>query len=662
MISLLTLPLLPPQDGLKMPAVFADHMVLQRQKPIPFFGIATPGKTITVKLENQYATTTVRPDGTWKLELRPREAGGPYLLEVSGDGYLRFQDVMVGEVWLASGQSNMEWVIGQQNDIPKARTDANSNLRMFTVSRSAREEPTRSMTGSGWMVANDESVVYFSAVGFWFANDLYKWLNVPIGVINASWGGTPAESWVRRDALRGHPSLAYMVNEYLDSLRDYPSRKAAYDRALAQYKERAFAKDTGNEGAMNGFASINLPTSDWKPCTLPNLIEVTQGEQFDGAVWYRRTLDLPTDWAGKSLAMELGTIDDFDDVYFNGRRLGGVDREAEYPYAVPRRYIVPPALIREKGNVLAVRVFDQGGSGGFTGAADTMRLVPVEGGTPIKLAGTWLSKIERRVSPPDPTLVGKEPERPFGPGHPWAPGALWNGMIAPYVGYGMRGAIWYQGESNVERAEEYRTLFSFLINDWRGMWGAGDFPFYLVQLAAYMGQDAEPRDSTWAELREAQQAALDLPNTGMALALDLGDANDIHPRNKLEVGRRLSLLALAKTYDVPVQSRGPHFREHRVEGNSIRVFFDDAKGLKTFDGSAPAGFAIAGADRVFRWANVRVDGESVIVSSPAVPQPVAVRYAWSTNPVINLYNESALPAEPFRTDDWPRITAGNRKR
>lgn len=649
--------------ALEMPAIFSDHMVLQRQRPLPFFGVATPGTTITVKLDSQFATTTTKPDGTWKLELRAREAGGPYRLEVSGDGYLQYQDVMVGEVWVASGQSNMEWTIGQQNDIAKAREDANPNIRMYTVGRAAKEDPAKNVSGSGWMTANSENCVYFSAVGFWFANDLNHWLDVPVGIINASWGGTPAESWVRRSTLRANPSLAYLVNDYLAGLSDYPQRKAAYDVRLADYKEKAFAKDTGNEGSMNGYPSLNLPTGSWKKVKLPNLLEVTVGEQMDGAVWYRKNLDLPKDWLGKQLVMELGTIADFDDTYFNGRRIGGVERDAEYPYAVPRRYLIAPGLLRETGNVIAVRVFNRGGNGGFTGATDTLRLFPADGSAPaITLAGDWLCKVERKIQPPDASLIGQEPDRPYGPGHPWSPGSLWNGMVDPYVGYGMRGVIWYQGESNADRAEEYQTLFPTLITDWRKQWGIGDFPFYFVQLAGYSAQVPQPADSSWAELRDAQRGALALPNTGMAVALDLGDANDIHPRNKLEVGRRLSLIALSQLYGIEVRSRGPHFRTLEITGNQARVRFDDADGLRTFDGSAPRGFAIAGADRKFYWANATIDGTSVVLKSPNVPQPVAVRYAWATNPDVNLYNVSALPAEPFRTDDWPTLTAGARKK
>lgn len=662
MIQLIALSLLWQQTALSMPRIFSDHMVLQRQQAMPFFGTATPGTTITVKLEGQFATTTTKADGTWNVKLRGREAGGPYTLEVSGDGYLRFEDVLVGEVWLASGQSNMEMSIGQQNDIDKARQEANPNVRMFTVGHRAMEKAAKDVDGF-WMPATNESAVFFSAVGYWFGNDLRKWLNVPIGIIHASWGGTPAEAWTRRESLQENSNLAYLVKDYLANLKGYPERRAVYEKQLADYKRRAYAKDAGNEGAMRGYPSRNYNLSDWKPVKLPNLIEVTQNEQMDGAVWFRRTVDIPAEWAGKSLVIELGTIDDFDDTYFNGRRLGGVDNSREYWYAVPRRYVVPPALISSEANSISVRVFDQSGTGGFTGAEDTMRIFPADGsGKAIPLAGTWLSKIEQKIAPRDPATVGVEPDRPYGPGHPWSPGSLWNGMVAPYTNYGIRGAIWYQGESNADRAHEYRELFPALIRDWRRAWNQGDFPFYFVQLANYTAPLEQPADSQWAELREAQTQALRLPNTGMAVAIDLGEANDIHPKSKLEVGRRLALQALAKTYAIDVASRGPVYRDMQVVGDAVRVRFDNATGLKTFDGTPVAGFAIAGADRRFYWAKGKIEGDAVVLRAPEVPKPVAVRYAWANNPATNLYNGDALPAEPFRTDDWPGITEGKRKK
>lgn len=651
----------PPQTALRLPDIFSDHMVLQRNQSIPFWGMATPGSKVTVRMDGRFAVAKVRQDGTWNVKLRPHEAGGPYTVEVEGDGTITYNDVLIGEVWVAAGQSNMELPICQQSDVETAQSEANSNIRMFTVGRKSSETPLADSTGS-WAVANPDSVMFFSAVAFWFGNDLRKWLNVPIGIIHSSWGGTPAEAWMRRDALLEESSLAYLVHQYLDGLPDYPTRKQNYDRELLEWQSKAFSVDTENVGFQKDWALPSFDIRDWHWVRLPNLIESTEADNFDGAVWYRRNFEVPPEWAGRQLVVELGTIDDYDTTYINNHRVGGIDSTHEFAASMTRQYMIAPGLVRPGTNTIAVRVFDKGSNGGFTGAASMMRIFPYDGaGTPVPLAGSWQSKVERRIAPPAPELVAAQPVAPYGPGHPWVPGGLWNAMVQPVVPYGIKGVIWYQGESNVSRADEYRELFPALIRDWRSAWRQGAFPFYFVQLANFSTRANEPGDSTWAELREAQAFALREPKTGMAVALDLGEANDIHPKNKLEVGRRLSLQALANTYGIDVSPRGPHFRSMRVEGSSIRVTMDDAKGLRTWDSRPPAGFAIAGADQRFYWARAELDGDSIILRSDRVNNPVAVRYAWANNPDVNLFNVEGLPAEPFRTDDWPLSTLGKKR-
>lgn len=647
--------------ALHMPGIFADHMVLQRDQTIPIFGRATPGQTISVEFAGRHASTTVRQNGTWQVNFRPHSAGGPYTLKVTGDGEATFTDVMVGEVWVASGQSNMEWPILQQNDVDVAQSEASPTLRMFTVGRNAADMRAEDVKGS-WVPASSDTVGAFSAIGFWFGNDLRKWLNVPIGIINTSWGGTPGESWLRRERILSDPDLDYIARDYLNNLPSFKDRKAKYDQAIAAWNSIVYTKDEKNAGMLEGWYSPSYLPTDWHAVTLPNLLEVTEGEDMDGSVWYRRTVDLPAEWAGREMTVELGPIDDFDDTYFNGRRIGGIDQRWEYWNSIPRRYTVPPALVRSGQNTLAVRVFDQMGRGGFTGAASQMRVYPTDGaGAPITLAGTWVSKIERRVKPPSPELLASQPQAPYGPGHPWGPGSLWNGMVSPLIPYGIRGVIWYQGESNTDRAEEYRQMFPLLIDDWRGQWGQGDFPFLFVQLSGYTARVTDPGPSPWAELREAQANTRFLPNTGMAVSLDLGDPNDIHPRTKLEIGRRLSLVALANVYKVDVADKGPSFRVMLPEGDGVRLEFKNAAGLRTVDGKAPTGFAVAGADQKFVWAEAHIEGDSIVLTPPAGLKVVAVRYAWANNPDVNLYNADGLPMEPFRTDRWPGITVGKRR-
>ena len=356
--------------------------------------------------------------------------------------------------------------------------------------------------------------------------------------------------------------------------------------------------------------------------------------------------------------MNLTAIDDFDISYFNGTRVGSTGNETPNSYLVPRRYSVPGSLVHAGRNVIAVRVFDRAGDGGF-GRTELMSLalVGAKAADAISLAGPWSYKVELALEPKKPDW-GSSPELP-GPTNQNSPSVLYNAMIAPLKPYAIRGAIWYQGESNAGRANQYRTLFPTMIRDWRAAWGQGDFPFYFVQLANWQPSKAEPGDSEWAELREAQTMTLQLPQTGMAVIIDIGDANDIHPRNKLDVGKRLAAWALADTYKQKVESSGPLYDSLSVKDDRIRVKFKHlGGGLKTADGGPPRGFAIAGADHRFVWAETSVEGDAVVVWSKAVAHPVAVRYAWADNPVCNLYNQAGLPASPFRSDDWPGVTVG----
>jgi sialate O-acetylesterase len=388
---------------------------------------------------------------------------------------------------------------------------------------------------------------------------------------------------------------------------------------------------------------------------LPQFFE-TAGLVIDGAVWFRKEIDLPASWAEKDLTLNLTAIDDFDVTYFNGKRVGATGNDTPNSYLVPRRYKVPGSLVQPGRNVIAVRVFDRAGEGGF-GRTEVMSVVSVgaKETDAISLAGPWSYKVELALEPKRPDY-GSRPELP-GPTNQNSPSVLYNAMLAPLKPYAIRGVIWYQGESNAGRAYQYRTLFPTMIRDWRTAWNQGEFPFYFVQLANWQAAKAEPGESDWAELREAQTMTLQSPQTGMAVIIDIGDANDIHPRNKLDVGKRLAAWALAETYHQKVEPSGPLYDSFSVKDDKITIKFKHVGGgLKTADGGPPKGFAIAGADHKFVWAETRVQGDTVIVWSKAVARPVAVRYAWADNPVANLYNQAGLPASPFRTDDWPGIT------
>ncbi len=641
---------------LHLAALFSDNMVLQRETSVPFFGTAAPGTPIAVNFNGHHADTRARDDGTWEVKLRPMKAGGPFTGTITGDGTITLRNVMVGDVWVCSGQSNMELHVGEANESQVAQAEADPAIRMFTVEHDSEEKPAADVKGS-WVVAKPDTVLGFSAAAYWFGSEIHKRVGVPIGLIHSSWGGTPAEAWTPRDMLASNTALSPMVKTYLASLKDFPARKAAFDRNYAAWKAAVYHDDNGNDGFGLGYADPLRDTSTWRKVTLPNLIEVTEQKQMDGAVWYRKDVDLPASWAGKAIHVSLGTIDDFDISYFNGFRIGMIDEKTPYWYAVDRVYPVAPALVHAGRNVVAVRVFDQFGRGGFTGGAPVMKLSLVDGSEPpISLAGDWVSRIERYIEPASDAVVASQPAAPFGPGHPWAPGGLYNGMISPLIPYAVKGVIWYQGESNADRAYQYRELFSTMIQSWRKKWDVSDLPFYFVQLPNYTERLAHPDESSWAELREAQALALKLPNTGMATTIDIGETNDIHPKNKREVGHRLALVAMSHTYGEKLVDAGPKMKTVRLEEGMAKVDFDTNGPLKTVDGGPIGGFTIAGEDHKFYFADAKIEGNSVVLTCQFVTKPVAVRYAWANNPYVNLSDDSGLPTTPFRTDDWPGIT------
>ncbi len=485
-----------------VPNIIGDHMVLQRGVKIPIWGKAAPGEQITVSLEGCTKKTVADAQGLWRVDLPKMKAGGPYEMGIAGaKNSLRIQDILVGEVWMGSGQSNMQWTVKNSNNADQEIARANyPNIRLFYVERKVATQPQDNCNGS-WVLCTPETLPEFSAVLYFFGRDLFNSLNVPMGLIHTSWGGTPAESWASRATLEADPDLNVIVQRWDKIVAEYPAAKQAYDQAMEEW----------------------------------------------------------------------------------------------------------------------------------TKAADQ-------------------AKAEGKPEP-------KKPGAPQGPDSPWLAGGLYNAMIAPLVPYAVKGAIWYQGESNAGRAYQYRKLFPAMIEDWRKAWNQKSFSFYFVQLANFTAVLPDPAESEWAELREAQTMTLRLKGTGMATIIDIGEADNIHPRNKQDVGKRLALNALAKDYGKHVVFSGPMYKSLKIKGDKAIVKFNHAEdGLAAKNGEALKGFAIAGADKKFVWAEAVIEGDKVIVSSPQVSAPVAVRYAWANNPVCNLYNGAGLPASPFRTDDWPGIT------
>jgi sialate O-acetylesterase len=638
----------------RLPAIISDNLVLQQETKVRIWGNARAGERVTVTFRNKSAETVADAQGRWQVFIGPLKSGGPAELTVKGDNTLTIKNVLVGEVWLCSGQSNMEWPLA--NTIGATETLANANypeIRMFRVEHHTSAEPLTDLEGH-WVITTPDEAAHFTAVGYFFGRELYQRLKVPIGLINSSWGGTPAEAWTSHDALVSSPELKPILDRYESSLNMLPQAKEAYAQALAQWEEKNLYIDAGNKGEALGYADPATSTADWSKMDLPQQFE-TAGLLIDGAVWFRKVLELPESWAGKDLVLNLTPIDDQDVTYFNGNKVGSIGRETPNSYMVPRKYVVPGSLVHGGRNVIAVRVFDSAGEGGFS-RGGAMSIGPQEGDV-ISLRGAWDYKVELALEPKHPDW-GSRPEA-VGVSNQNNPSVLYNAMIAPLVPFAIRGAIWYQGESNAGRAYQYRTLFPIMIRNWRSAWGH-EFPFYFVQLANWHANKAEPDESDWAELREAQTMTLREPQTGMAVTIDIGDENDIHPRNKVDVGRRLAAWALFGTYGQKVVPSGPLFDRFAVEGDKVRIRFKHGAGLKTSDGGPLKGFAIAGEDRRFVWADARIDGDAVIVSSPKVLKPVAVRYGWADNPLANLYNAAGFPASPFRTDDWPGVTATRR--
>ena len=638
----------------KMPAIFTNNMVLQQQSEVPFWGEATPAKTIkiTTSWNNKTVETVSDATGRWKANISTPVYGGPFSIEISDGKRLKLENVMIGEVWLCSGQSNMEmplagWgkIMNYQHEIAAANYP---NIRLFTVQRNISNQPLTDMTAKsgGWVACSPETVADFSSVAYFFGKNLYENMKIPIGLINSSWGGTIAEAWTSSNSLKTMPDFNSSVIAIENKSLNTVELKEKYKQDSIKWQSNVLKADRGFLNGKALWANQDLVDRDWKSMKVPDNWENQSLPNFDGVVWFRKTLEIPKDWENNKLTLNLDMIDDNDITYFNGVEVGHTDG-----WNLTRIYSIPASLVKAGKAIITVRVFDTAGGGGIYGNAALMKL-SLSPEKSINLAGNWQYKIGFNLS--------EIPAAPVTWNNPNQPTVLYNAMINPIVPFTIKGAIWYQGESNSDKAYQYRELFPLLIKDWRKQWKSG-FPFYFVQLANYTTQLSEPSEAAWAELREAQLQTLHLENTGMAVSIDIGAAKDIHPKNKQEVGRRLSLIARAKTYNENIVFSGPIYDSYRIEGNSIRISFKYAdKGLKTPNGEILKGFAIAGLDHVFHWADAVITGNEVVVSCKNVENPIAVRYAWAANPVCNLYNEANLPASPFRTDDWQGITYGKK--
>ncbi|MBN1406623.1 MAG: hypothetical protein JW956_02475 [Calditrichaceae bacterium] len=642
-----------PATNIEPAKLFSDHMVLQRTLPVNIWGSANPNGILSIEFNGQSQTTVSDQDGKWKFTLQPMQEGGPYEMKIAGKDTIILKDILIGEVWIGSGQSNMEmplagWgqVMNYEQEIAAADYP---NIRLFQVYRTIGLQPERSIPSDGWKVCTPENVSQFSSTEYFFGRELFKELNVPIGLIHSSWGGTIIEAWMSSQGLKDFPEYQGQIDQLKKISKRYEEKykgqkiESMFAAMMKERDKEINNKELGMNDPEAKWSEVDIDISQWKTMQLPDLWENQGLAGLDGIVWFRKEVDLPKEWTGKGLTLHISAVDDIDSTFFNGVFVG-----THNVYNEPRIYSISKDLVKAGKNVIAVKVRDDQGGGGIWADPKLLKISLNESKS-ISLTGEWFYRVGLDYNELDNLGIN--------PNNPNYPTLLSNAMIEPLIPFAFRGVIWYQGESNAGAAYKYRSLFPALVQDWRQRWGQGDFPFLFVQLANYKEVKPQPGDDDWAELREAQLMSLNVPNTGMAVTIDIGDAQDIHPKNKQEVGRRLTLNALKIAYNKDIVFSGPIYKSMKIKGSKIELTFDHvADGLKTADGKALKGFSIAGADKQFKWAKAKIENDKVIVWHPDVKNPAAVRYAWASNPICNLVNSANLPASPFRTDDWPGIT------
>lgn len=610
-----------------LPALVSDGMVLQRNQKLNVWGKADAGEKVEVKFLNKNYKTTADPTGNWKISLPEQKAGGPYTMTINE---ITLKDILIGDVWLASGQSNMELPMRRLTPLyaDEIKNANNQNIRFFTVPQKYNfKSPQSELDGGKWEATNPQTILNFSGVAYFFAKELSQKNKVAVGIVHASLGGSPIQAWMDENSLKKYP-------EYLDEAKKWQNDELIKS---TESGEQALSKawyaelDQSDIGLNQHWENFDLNDSDWKTMNIPGSWEDKEGS-FEGSVWFRKEINLTKNQAGKAAFLNLGRIKDADVTYINGTKVGNVTYE--YP---PRWYDIPAGVLKEGKNVIAIRISNGSGKGQFI--ADKPYYLEIEGNK-IDLKTEWKYKIGAKMEKmaPGQTFIR------------WKPTGLYNAMINPLINYNIKGAIWYQGESNTGKPKEYGDLLTIMILDWRNKWNQKDMPFFTVQLANFMEPKSQPIESNWAELREQQrQVSLKVPNTGLAVIIDIGEWNDIHPLNKKTVGDRLALQALKVADKKNIVADGPVYQSMKIEGNKIILSFKNGT-----DDFAPVselkGFAIKGKDGKYEWAKAKIDGNKIIVWNDTISNPVSVRYEWADNPNGNLKNKTGLPASPFTTE------------
>ena len=622
---------------IKLPQIIRDSMVIQRDKPIIIWGWASPGEKVKISFNGRHTGTVVGSDGKWQLKLSAAKAGGPYEMRLQGNNLIVLRDVLVGDVWLCSGQSNMVHQMGIHN-VTYAKDIENANypqIRQFGVpTATSLNGPKEDLRQGAWKSANPKDINDFSAVAYFFARNIHEKHQVPIGIINASVGGTPIEAWTSEQGLKDFASVTAVINRNKGT-----AVLGSQNRSSASAGDPRLDPDKGSSGPLRWFDPAYIP-KNWHNINVPGYWEDQGIRDLNGVVWYRKEIELPASMAGKEAKLFMGRIVDADVAYINGKQVGSTS------YMYPqRRYSVPAGILKAGKTSIVIRVQNNGGKGGFV--PDKPYYLQV-GNERIDLKGDWQYKVGQVFGPVRGSGGGG------GIAEQNQPTALYNTMIAPFINYSIKGVLWYQGESNAGNPQEYKKLLPALISDWRSKFNQSNLPFYYVQLPNFMDASYLPTESSWALMREASLKTLAVPNTGMAVTIELGEWNDIHPDNKKDVGDRLALIARRFNYgEKNLVYSGPLYQSSKIEGNKIIVSFSNTgSGLISIDGEELSQFAIAGADKKFVWAKAKIVGDKVEVWSDEVPEPKHVRYAWADNPVDpNLYNAEKLPASPFRTGE-----------
>ena len=612
---------------ISLPYIFSDNMVLQRGQKIPVWGFSSPNETIKVAFKKQLKETKANEKGEWMVYLNQEKAGGPYLLTVSGKNKITFKNVLIGDVWLASGQSNMEWNLaateGYDNELNQTKFPL---IRHIKINKKINSLPQNNVTETHWDVANKQTIGDFSAVAYHFAKKMYQEKGVPVGIINSSWGGTVIESWIPREAFEQSPYFKEMISKMpkvdIEQLeQNNIAEKTILMESLTQEKISDFsANNFLTETSTSPKAEINVPQA-WEE----------QGyKSLDGIIWVKKTIVLAENDVKKDATLYLGKIDDADTTFFNGKEVGGMKQWSD-----ERIYTISKEFLKVGENTIAIKITDTGGGGGLWDNSEDIKLVTSDRTLPLK--GKWKFGIEKIFSAIN--------QNEF-------PSLIYNSMIYPFIKTRISGVVWYQGESNVERAEENEKTFPLLINSWREKFGK-NLPFYFVQLATFNNDGNSNEGCPWAELRDAQTQALSLKNTGMAVTTDVGNPTDIHPRNKKPVGERLANLALKNGIYSPV------LKSYTVKGDKIEVTLTGKSMLIAKDQQSLRGFEIAGKDQVFYPATASIVNNKLVVTSDKVSNPTAVRYGWKAdNSELNLFTKELLPVSPFRTDNFKLKTKG----